>query len=114
MDERTRSYLLQNRQALERDIKTSYIMDHMVADGTLAVMEEEKVKAQVIKGFYPFVYVRIEILLIYSFRTEGHEGDLRPHVAAPRFLIWIPGLYVTLEQIFLYTRDSDDTRAEKY
>lgn len=66
MDERARSYLLQNRQALETDIKTSYIMDHMVADDTLTVVEEEKVKAQVIKGFCPFVYVRIEILLIYK------------------------------------------------
>ncbi|KAG8138001.1 putative Apoptotic protease-activating factor 1 protein [Naja naja] len=46
MDQRARSYLLQNRQALESDIKTSYIMDHMVADDTLTVMEEEKVKAQ--------------------------------------------------------------------
>ncbi|ETE62963.1 Apoptotic protease-activating factor 1 [Ophiophagus hannah] len=46
MDQRARSYLLQNRQALENDIKTSYIMDHMVADDTLTVMEEEKVKAQ--------------------------------------------------------------------
>uniref|UniRef100_A0A670XTW5 Apoptotic protease-activating factor 1 n=1 Tax=Pseudonaja textilis TaxID=8673 RepID=A0A670XTW5_PSETE len=46
MDQRARSYLLMNRQALERDIKTSYLMDHMVADDTLTVMEEEKVKAQ--------------------------------------------------------------------
>uniref|UniRef100_A0A2H6NG39 CARD domain-containing protein n=1 Tax=Micrurus carvalhoi TaxID=3147026 RepID=A0A2H6NG39_9SAUR len=46
MDQRARSYLLQNRQALESDIKTSYIMDHMIADDTLTVMEEEKVKAQ--------------------------------------------------------------------
>ncbi|KAM3833199.1 apoptotic protease-activating factor 1 isoform 1-T4 [Vipera latastei] len=46
MDQRARSYLLQNRQALESDIKTSYIMDHMVADNTLTDMEEEKVKAQ--------------------------------------------------------------------
>ncbi|XP_070611991.1 apoptotic protease-activating factor 1 isoform X1 [Erythrolamprus reginae] len=46
MDERARSFLLQNRQALERDIKTSYIMDHMVADDTLTGVEEEKVTAQ--------------------------------------------------------------------
>lgn len=36
-----------NRQALERDIKTSYIMDHMVADQVLTIEEEEKVKQQV-------------------------------------------------------------------
>ncbi|KAL7982514.1 hypothetical protein Chor_010112 [Crotalus horridus] len=46
MDERARNYLIQNRQALESDIKTSYIMDHMVADDILTEMEEEKVKAQ--------------------------------------------------------------------
>ncbi|XP_007420252.1 apoptotic protease-activating factor 1 [Python bivittatus] len=46
MDERAKSYLLQNRQALERDIKTSYIVDHMIGDFALTSLEEEKVKAQ--------------------------------------------------------------------
>ncbi|XP_034982780.1 apoptotic protease-activating factor 1 isoform X1 [Zootoca vivipara] len=46
MDMMARSYLLQNCEALERDIKTSYIMDHMIADEALTLLEEEKVKAQ--------------------------------------------------------------------
>uniref|UniRef100_A0A8B9C9I6 Apoptotic protease-activating factor 1 n=1 Tax=Anser brachyrhynchus TaxID=132585 RepID=A0A8B9C9I6_9AVES len=46
MDVKSRNYLLMNRQALERDIKTSYIMDHMVADQVLTLQEEEKVKQQ--------------------------------------------------------------------
>lgn len=36
-----------NRQALEKDIKTSYIMDHMISDEVLTLQEEEKVKQQV-------------------------------------------------------------------
>ncbi|XP_060051599.1 apoptotic protease-activating factor 1 isoform X2 [Erinaceus europaeus] len=44
MDAKARNCLLQHREALERDIKTSYIMDHMVGDGVLTVAEEEKVK----------------------------------------------------------------------
>uniref|UniRef100_A0A8C6G2N8 Apoptotic protease-activating factor 1 n=1 Tax=Moschus moschiferus TaxID=68415 RepID=A0A8C6G2N8_MOSMO len=44
MDAKARNCLLQHRQALERDIKTSYIMDHMISNGVLTVSEEEKVK----------------------------------------------------------------------
>lgn len=36
-----------NRQALEKDIKTSYIMDRMISDEVLTLQEEEKVKQQV-------------------------------------------------------------------
>nr|XP_060633244.1 apoptotic protease-activating factor 1 [Anolis sagrei ordinatus]XP_060633245.1 apoptotic protease-activating factor 1 [Anolis sagrei ordinatus]XP_060633246.1 apoptotic protease-activating factor 1 [Anolis sagrei ordinatus] len=45
MDLNARSHLLQNREALERDVKTSYIIDHMIADGALTLQEEEEVKA---------------------------------------------------------------------
>ncbi|XP_029418941.1 apoptotic protease-activating factor 1 isoform X4 [Nannospalax galili] len=44
MDAKSRNCLLQHREALEKDIKTSYIMDHMISDGVLTVLEEEKVK----------------------------------------------------------------------
>lgn len=47
MDVKSRNYLLMNRQALERDIKTCYIMDHMISDEVLTTEEEEKVKQQV-------------------------------------------------------------------
>ncbi|XP_010219487.1 PREDICTED: apoptotic protease-activating factor 1 [Tinamus guttatus] len=46
MDMKSRNYLLLNRQALEKDIKTSYIVDHMIADGVLTLEEEEEVKQQ--------------------------------------------------------------------
>ncbi|XP_062424357.1 apoptotic protease-activating factor 1 isoform X2 [Rhea pennata] len=46
MDVKSRNYLLLNRHALEKDIKTSYIMDHMIADQVLTLQEEEKVKQQ--------------------------------------------------------------------
>uniref|UniRef100_A0A8C8VR31 Apoptotic protease-activating factor 1 n=1 Tax=Pelusios castaneus TaxID=367368 RepID=A0A8C8VR31_9SAUR len=46
MDVKSRNHLLLTREALERDIKTSYIMDHMISDGVLTLQEEEKVKAQ--------------------------------------------------------------------
>ncbi|XP_072418570.1 apoptotic protease-activating factor 1 isoform X1 [Chiloscyllium punctatum] len=46
MDERTRSCLLQNRSALEQDIKTSYIMDHLISEEVLSLEDEQKVKAQ--------------------------------------------------------------------
>lgn len=36
-----------NRQALENDIKTSYIMDRMISDEVLTLQEEERVKQQV-------------------------------------------------------------------
>lgn len=44
MDAKARNCLLQYREALEKDIKTSYIMDHMISAGVLTVSEEEKVK----------------------------------------------------------------------
>lgn len=47
MDVRSRNYLLKNRQALEKDIKTSYIMDCMISDEVLTLEEEERVKQQV-------------------------------------------------------------------
>ncbi|XP_077034841.1 apoptotic protease-activating factor 1 isoform X3 [Agelaius phoeniceus] len=46
MDVKSRNYLLMNRQALENDIKTSYIMDHMISDEVLTLQEEERVKQQ--------------------------------------------------------------------
>lgn len=47
MDAKARNCLLQHREALEKDIKTSYIMDHMISDSVLTVAEEEKVRSQV-------------------------------------------------------------------
>lgn len=47
MDVKSRNYLLKNRQALEKDIKTSYIMDCMISDEVLTLEEEERVKQQV-------------------------------------------------------------------
>lgn len=47
MDAKARNCLLQHRDALEKDIKTSYIMDHMISAGVLTVSEEEKVKNEV-------------------------------------------------------------------
>lgn len=47
MDVKSRNYLLMNRQALEKDIKTSYIMDRMISDEVLTLQEEERVKQQV-------------------------------------------------------------------
>ncbi|XP_062059057.1 apoptotic protease-activating factor 1 isoform X1 [Lepus europaeus] len=44
MDAKARNCLLQHREALEKDIKTSCIIDHMVSDGVLTLLEEEKVK----------------------------------------------------------------------
>ncbi|XP_016078670.1 PREDICTED: apoptotic protease-activating factor 1 isoform X3 [Miniopterus natalensis] len=44
MDAKARNCLLQHREALEKDIKTSYIMDHMISDRVLTPLEEEKVK----------------------------------------------------------------------
>ncbi|KAF7248470.1 Apoptotic protease-activating factor 1, partial [Varanus komodoensis] len=46
MDVKARNHLLWNCEALERDIKTSYIMDHMVGDEALTLSEEEQVRAQ--------------------------------------------------------------------
>ncbi|XP_005882415.1 PREDICTED: apoptotic protease-activating factor 1 isoform X1 [Myotis brandtii] len=44
MDAKARNCLLQHKEALEKDIKTPYIMDHMISDGVLTPSEEEKVK----------------------------------------------------------------------
>uniref|UniRef100_A0A2K6BMU5 Apoptotic peptidase activating factor 1 n=1 Tax=Macaca nemestrina TaxID=9545 RepID=A0A2K6BMU5_MACNE len=44
MDAKARNCLLQHREALEKDIKTTYIMDYMISDGFLTISEEEKVK----------------------------------------------------------------------
>ncbi|XP_058529013.1 apoptotic protease-activating factor 1 [Ochotona princeps] len=44
MDAKARNCLLQHREALAKDIKTSCIMDHMISDGVLTLLEEEKVK----------------------------------------------------------------------
>ncbi|XP_039327617.1 apoptotic protease-activating factor 1 isoform X1 [Saimiri boliviensis] len=44
MDAKARNCLLQHREVLEKDIKTSYIMDHMISDGFLTISEEEKVR----------------------------------------------------------------------
>uniref|UniRef100_A0A8C3LUH8 Apoptotic protease-activating factor 1 n=1 Tax=Chrysolophus pictus TaxID=9089 RepID=A0A8C3LUH8_CHRPC len=46
MDAKSRTCLIRHRQALEKDIKTSYIMDCMVSDQVLTLQEEEKVKQQ--------------------------------------------------------------------
>uniref|UniRef100_A0A8C9DNS2 Apoptotic protease-activating factor 1 n=1 Tax=Prolemur simus TaxID=1328070 RepID=A0A8C9DNS2_PROSS len=44
MDAKSRNCLLQHKEALEKDIKTPYIMDHMVGDGVLTTLEEEEVR----------------------------------------------------------------------
>lgn len=46
LDEGARSCLLRVRHKLEQDIKASYIMDHMIADGVITVDEEEKIRTQ--------------------------------------------------------------------
>ncbi|XP_038612217.1 apoptotic protease-activating factor 1 isoform X2 [Tachyglossus aculeatus] len=46
MDAKARNCLLKHREALVKDIKTSYIMDHMISDRTLTLSEEEKVRNQ--------------------------------------------------------------------
>ncbi|XP_069764495.1 apoptotic protease-activating factor 1 isoform X2 [Narcine bancroftii] len=46
MEERSRSCLLRNRSALEQDIKTSYIMDHLISEEVLNLEDEQKVKVQ--------------------------------------------------------------------
>ncbi|XP_010627446.1 apoptotic protease-activating factor 1 [Fukomys damarensis] len=46
MDAKARNCLLQHREALEKDIKTAYIMDHMISDGVLTILEEERVRNQ--------------------------------------------------------------------
>ncbi|XP_074123278.1 apoptotic protease-activating factor 1 isoform X2 [Sminthopsis crassicaudata] len=46
MDAKARNCLLQHKEALERDIKTSYLMDHMISDRVLSLSEEEKIRDQ--------------------------------------------------------------------
>lgn len=43
LEERARSCLLRFRHKLERDIKPSYLMDHMISEGALSADEEEKI-----------------------------------------------------------------------
>uniref|UniRef100_A0AAY4D264 Apoptotic protease-activating factor 1 n=1 Tax=Denticeps clupeoides TaxID=299321 RepID=A0AAY4D264_9TELE len=43
MEERARSCLLRSRSTLVKDIKASYLMDHMISDGVLSPDEEEVV-----------------------------------------------------------------------
>uniref|UniRef100_A0A8D2AZN8 Apoptotic protease-activating factor 1 n=1 Tax=Sciurus vulgaris TaxID=55149 RepID=A0A8D2AZN8_SCIVU len=59
MDAKARNCLLQHREALEKDIKTSYIMDHMISDGVLTVSEEEKVKNQPTKHQRAAVLIKL-------------------------------------------------------
>ncbi|XP_069829126.1 apoptotic protease-activating factor 1 [Dendropsophus ebraccatus] len=44
MDERARSLLIQNRALLAKDIRSAYIMDHMISDEVITKQEEEMVK----------------------------------------------------------------------
>lgn len=46
LDEGARSCLLRIRHKLEEDIKASYIMDHLIADGVMTVDEEETIRTQ--------------------------------------------------------------------
>ncbi|KAG8439474.1 hypothetical protein GDO86_005618 [Hymenochirus boettgeri] len=46
MDEKARSLLLQNKIPIARDIRTAYIMDHMIRDEVITPEEEAKVKSQ--------------------------------------------------------------------
>nr|XP_045007990.1 apoptotic protease-activating factor 1 isoform X2 [Jaculus jaculus] len=66
MDAKARNCLLQHREALERDIKTSYIMDHMISDGVLTTLEEEEVKNQ------PSQHQRAAILIKMILRKDNY------------------------------------------
>ncbi|XP_048886829.1 apoptotic protease-activating factor 1 isoform X1 [Brienomyrus brachyistius] len=46
MEERARSCLLRSRTVLEQDIKSSYLMDHMVSDKVLTTDEENSVSSR--------------------------------------------------------------------
>uniref|UniRef100_A0A6Q2ZPW8 CARD domain-containing protein n=1 Tax=Esox lucius TaxID=8010 RepID=A0A6Q2ZPW8_ESOLU len=48
MEEGARSCLLQSRSILEQDIKASYLMDHMIADGVLTRDEEARIRNQAV------------------------------------------------------------------
>lgn len=69
MDAKARNCLLQHREALEKDIKTSYIMDYMISDGVLTVSEEEKVKNEVKPS--EAVYAFLKIFRIYFGTCTG-------------------------------------------
>uniref|UniRef100_A0A8C3YKK1 Apoptotic protease-activating factor 1 n=1 Tax=Catagonus wagneri TaxID=51154 RepID=A0A8C3YKK1_9CETA len=66
MDAKARNCLLQHREALERDIKTSYIMDHMISNGVLTVSEEEKVKNE------PTQYQRAAMLIKMILKKDNY------------------------------------------
>ncbi|XP_004675836.1 PREDICTED: apoptotic protease-activating factor 1 [Condylura cristata] len=67
MDAKARNCLLQHREALEQDIKTSYIMDHMISDGVLTVSEEEKVKNE------PTQQQRAAMLIKTILKKDNHS-----------------------------------------
>uniref|UniRef100_A0A8B9WKL3 Apoptotic protease-activating factor 1 n=1 Tax=Bos mutus grunniens TaxID=30521 RepID=A0A8B9WKL3_BOSMU len=67
MDAKARNCLLQHREALERDIKTSYIMDHMISNGVLTVSEEEKVKNE------PTQRQRAAMLIKMILKKDNHS-----------------------------------------
>ncbi|KAG8514018.1 Apoptotic protease-activating factor 1, partial [Galemys pyrenaicus] len=67
MDAKARNCLLQHREALEQDIKTSYIMDHMISDGVLTVSEEEKVKNE------PTQQQRAAMLIKMILKKDNHS-----------------------------------------
>lgn len=66
MDVKSRNYLLMNRQALERDIKTSYIMDRMISDEVLTLQEEERVKQQV-ESTLLFIFLVYSHVFLFCF-----------------------------------------------
>uniref|UniRef100_A0ABM5GFB3 Apoptotic protease-activating factor 1 n=1 Tax=Pogona vitticeps TaxID=103695 RepID=A0ABM5GFB3_9SAUR len=79
MDLKARSYLLRNREALERDIKISYIMDHMITDGVLTLLEEEKVKAETTQRERAAMLVKLilakdDYAYISFYNALVHEG----------------------------------------
>ncbi|XP_066489510.1 apoptotic protease-activating factor 1 isoform X2 [Tiliqua scincoides] len=79
MDSRARSCLLQNREALEKDIKTSYIMDHMIADEVLTLQEEDKVKTQAVQRDRAAMLIKIILAkdnyaYISFYNALVHEG----------------------------------------
>ncbi|XP_062930885.1 apoptotic protease-activating factor 1 isoform X2 [Cynocephalus volans] len=67
MDAKARNCLLQHKEALEKDIKTSYIMDYMITDGVLTVLEEEKVKNE------PTQQQRAAMLIKIILKKDNHS-----------------------------------------
>ncbi|XP_042326099.1 apoptotic protease-activating factor 1 isoform X1 [Sceloporus undulatus] len=79
MDLKARSHLLQNCEALERDIKTSYIMDHMITDGVLTLQEEETVKSVITQRERAAMLIKIILTkddhaYISFYNALVHEG----------------------------------------